>query len=82
MDAITGVYNIFCKTLTGKSIPLDVEKTDTITAIKEKISQKEGIHVENMRLIYAGKQLEDERTLEDYEVIPDATIHLVLRLRG
>lgn len=75
-----GGMQLFVKTMTGKTVSIEVEEGESIEDVKAKISEKEGIPPEQQRLIFGGQQLEDAKTLEDYGVGDDDTFHLVLRL--
>ena len=72
---------IFIKTLTLKTLIIFIEPSDSIEDVKEKIKENEGIPVDQQRLIYKGKQLEDKRTIADYNIKRSSYLHLILRLR-
>lgn len=82
MPSEGGVCQVFVKTLQGTTITVDVDPNDTIGEVKKKIRHKENIPAEDQRLIWSGKQLDDDRTLADYNIGDQSTLHLLLRLKG
>jgi ubiquitin len=77
-----GKIQVFVKTLTGIIITLDMEITDTVAMMKQRIQDKQGVPIDQQRLIYCAKQLQDTRSLSDYNIRHLSSIHLILRMRG
>jgi hypothetical protein len=75
-------FQIFIKTLTGRKQALNFEPENQVLAVKQALQEKEGIQVDQIKLIHSGKQLADDKTLESYNIAAGATIHMVLQLRG
>eukprot|EP00469_Lotharella_globosa_P014424 CAMPEP_0167826692 /NCGR_PEP_ID=MMETSP0112_2-20121227/10198_1 /TAXON_ID=91324 /ORGANISM="Lotharella globosa, Strain CCCM811" /LENGTH=169 /DNA_ID=CAMNT_0007729209 /DNA_START=52 /DNA_END=558 /DNA_ORIENTATION=- len=82
LSRLRGGMQIMIKSLSGRSIPLDVQPGESISSIKKKIQEKEGVPIDQQRLIYGGKQLEEAQNLLDYNIQRDSTLHLVLRMKG
>jgi hypothetical protein len=76
------MISITVKALSGKTTQLEVESLDLVATIKEKIQDKEGIPPDQIRLVFSGVQLDDEKSLLDYNIKEDSTVFMVLRLRG
>jgi len=79
---ISIIMQIFIKTLTGRKQAMNFEPENQVLAVKQSLQEKEGIQVDQIRLIHSGKQLADDKSLESYNIAAGATVHMVLQLRG
>ena len=77
-----GEYQVFIKSISGKTRTVYVTANTTVAQLKQQIQEKEGINPEEQRMIYSGKNLDDTKTMADYNLVADSTVHLVLRVRG
>ncbi|OAG12331.1 ubiquitin-like protein [Paraphaeosphaeria sporulosa] len=77
-----GTMQIFVKTVNGKTITVTCHPFDLIAEVKLDVERKEGIPRDQQRLIWAGKQLEDDHSLESYGILEESTLNQMLRLRG
>ena len=80
--AIRGGMQVFVKSMSGKTLSVDVEPDESIESLKAKIREKEGIAPDQQRVVFEGKQLDSTKSISDYGIEEDSTLHLVLRLRG
>lgn len=73
---------IYIKTLTGRTVSLIVEEGETIRTVKEKMKEKDGVPVEEQRLVFNSQELEDSKTLQHYGILREATLHVVINPRA
>lgn len=77
-----GSLQVHVKTFAGKTITVEVEPDESIESLKNKLQSKEGIPINQQRILFGGKQLDSKKTISDYDIQNESTMHMVLRLRG